>query len=365
MRSRYVTSAAVLVVMSAVSYVGCGGVAAGGYGGDSDTPPPPVPGARSVEYRDGSGGVGVSTSIPSGSRFGSEGGAGSPCQFLFHAPDPDGDGPAVAADELRDSMRWRFTETSAATGFGGVTAEIAGQLTGQDAGVVLAGSGPVGSATRTFNVTCAGIDAAGGATYTFLGQISVGPTDPFWNVFDRVDRLWTGLRLDRPEALTIPRKATFGGLPINMPVTMQIAPTPWRAYVSVPDRYRGWVSQLVLVPQSLSFDVVFTPDTGPAVSLTVPCLERSAVASLPGVPMPARGATPDFAEPGQFEAPCTWIPPNKGEVTIRATITYQVVFAVSGYADVLAPYVWSSNPITLRVDELRSVNVRPDGPAGG
>jgi hypothetical protein len=55
-----------------------------------------------------------------------------------------------------------------------------------------------------------------------------------------------------------------------------------------------------------------------------------------------------------------WVPPEPGELTIRARVTYRVVFTVSGYADVLAPYVWSSQPLAVRVDELRVVNTRPD-----
>ena len=62
--------------------------------------------------------------------------------------------------------------------------------------------------------------------------------------------------------------------------------------------------------------------------------------------------------PGQYEAPCVWIPPEPGELTVTARITYSVVFTVSGFADVLAPYVWSSNPLTVRVDELSVVNTR-------
>ena len=43
---------------------------------------------------------------------------------------------------------------------------------------------------------------------------------------------------------------------------------------------------------------------------------------------------------------------------MTARITYDVVFTVSGFADVLAPYVWSSSPLTVRVDELSVVNTR-------
>jgi hypothetical protein len=70
---------------------------------------------------------------------------------------------------------------------------------------------------------------------------------------------------------------------------------------------------------------------------------------------------PDFAEPGQYSGPCVWIGPAPGTATIEARITYQVVFSVSGFADVLDPYTWESAPVSLRVDELRSVNIEPPG----
>ncbi len=114
----------------------------------------------------------------------------------------------------------------------------------------------------------------------------------------------------------------------------------------------------MLSPDSLVFDLSFDPDDGPATSITVDCLEGSADQPDAGA-IPRRSSdVPDFAEPGQYDAPCVWIPPEPGELTVTARITYDVVFTVSGFADVLAPYVWSSSPLTVRVDELSVVNTR-------
>ena len=118
------------------------------------------------------------------------------------------------------------------------------------------------------------------------------------------------------------------------------------------------VAALVLSPDSLVFDLSFDPDDGPATSIAVDCVEGSADQPDAGA-IPRRSSdVPDFAEPGQYDAPCVWIPPEPGELTVTARITYDVVFTVSGFADALAPYVWSSNPLTVRVDELSVVNTR-------
>ena len=64
-------------------------------------------------------------------------------------------------------------------------------------------------------------------------------------------------------------------------------------------------------------------------------------------------------EPGQLDEPCVWIPPEPGDVTIRARITYRVRYVVSGFVEEQPAYEWESDPLTVRVDELRAVNTRP------
>jgi hypothetical protein len=326
--------------------------------------PSPQPGPITVQYRDGSGGLGATTSIPSGSVFRSQGGSDrAPCQFHYLGLDPDGAGPLLAPYELRPSDRWMFKETTdqvsqlTEADWVGVAA-----MSGVDVASLLASYGPVEAAFRRFNVFCIGTNGSSTeVTEQLPGSVLVSIRDPFWDPYARIDRLWTGLQLDRPIAVTVPDSGLFGGLPVNMPSTLQIDAAPWKTYVSPASTYRGWTSRLVLTPESLAFDVVFDPDVGPTVSSVVSCLDGWAAQPSSG-PIPKRASgVPDFAEPGQFSAPCVWIPPKPGALTVRARISYHVVFTVSGYVDVLAPYEWSSDPLTVRVDDLRVVNIRPEG----
>ena len=324
------------------------------------TKPPPQPGPITVQYRNGTGGLASTTSIPSGSAFRSQGGSDrAPCTFMYFQADPDGAGPLQEIHEPRQSLRWLFRETTdQVTELTDAEWIAAANLGGTDVASALAHYGPLESAFRRFDVYCVGTMGDGSDVNFGLGPTVVPPRDPFWDPHTRIDQLWTGLQLDRPVVATVPDSGLFGGLPVNMPSSLQIGVTPWRTYVSKPDFFRGWTSRLVLTPQSLAFDVAFDPDDGPASTTVVSCLDGSAEHPASGA-MPRRASgVPDFAEPGQFEAPCVWIPPRPGQVTIRARVTYRVVFAVSGFTEVLVPYVWSSDPLTVRVDELRVVNVR-------
>lgn len=330
-----------------------------GPGGDPP-PPPPQAGPITVQYRNGSGGLSSTTSIPSGSAFRSQRGAdGASCTFMYLGLDPDGEGPLQPVYEPRESLQWMFRETTdSVVQLTDDEWQAIAELGGSDLASVLATYGPVESALRRFDVYCVGTHESGTTVNFGLGSTLVSIRDVFWDPYARIDTLWTGLQLDRPVALTVPDSGLFGGLPVNMPATLQIHAPPWRTYVSAPSTYRGWTSRLVLSPESLAFDVSFDPDDGPATSITVDCLEDSADQPDSGA-IPRRSTdVPDFAEPGQYEAPCVWIPPEPGELTVTARITYQVVFTVSGFADPLAPYVWSSTPLTVRIDELSVVNTR-------
>jgi hypothetical protein len=329
-------------------------------GASPNPDPPPQPGPITVQYRDVSGGLSSTTSIPVGSAFRSAGGSdGAPCTFMYLGVDPDGDGPLQAVYEPRQSQRWSFRETTDQVLE--MTDDEWATLTemgSSDVASTFAKYGAVDSAFRRFKVYCVGTNGSGEMTNPMVGTTLVSIRDPFWDPYSRIETLWTGLQLDRPIALTVPDSELFGGLPVNMPATLQIDATPWRTYVSAPSTYRGWTSRLVLSPKLLEFALSFDPDDGTPVSLTVDCLDGSTdqpdVSAIPARP----NDVPDFAEPGQYEAPCVWIPPEPGELTVTAHITYQVVFTVSGFADVLAPYVWSSNPLAVRVDELSVVNTR-------
>ena len=120
----------------------------------------------------------------------------------------------------------------------------------------------------------------------------------------------------------------------------------------------GWYSQLGLFPAELDFEVV-----GPG-GETVPCAPaESAVKAnaIPGTP----DDLPRYYELGQLERDCTWVPQERGSVTIRARITYDVLLTISGFSEWLSPYVWYSDPLTLSVGELRFRNVTPEGGIGG
>ena len=68
---------------------------------------------------------------------------------------------------------------------------------------------------------------------------------------------------------------------------------------------------------------------------------------------------PEFAveDPG---LPCVWLPTERGTATIRALIVYDVSIHYRGRTRSEAPYLWTSEPYTVPVGELRIVNVNGD-----
>ena len=329
-------------------------------GGGPGTGPAPQPGPITVHHRNGSGGVSATTSIPYGSSFRTQGGSDrSPCPFRY-LPDADGDGEldSGAEPEIRDSMRWTFRETTERV-IEGADWDAAAGMTGVDVEEVFATYGPVDDAFRRFDVYCTGQHGNGFETNQLLNSVQVSVRDPFWGVFAGVARVWAGVQLDRPSLSTIPSSDVFGGFPVNMPTSLQIGADHWAVYASPAVDFRGWSARLVLTPAALDFLVGFEPDDGSAVTLTVPCFgdfaDRDGSANIPA----RDDSIPDFAEPGQLDEPCVWVPPEPGDVTIRARITYRVRYVVSGFVEDQPPYRWESDPLTVRVDELRAVNTRP------
>ncbi len=330
-------------------------------GGGPGVTPPPQPGPITVHHRNGSGGVSATTSIPYGSTFRSQGGGDrAPCTFKYYA-DHDGDGVVDpgAVPEQRESLRWTFRETTEPT-LDAQQWDEASALSGAAVEEIIARYGRVDDAFRRFEVFCTGTQGSGLTADQSLGSTLVSVRDPFWGVFSGVARVWAGVQLDRPSMSTIPSADLFGGFPVNMPTSLQIDADHWTVYASPPVDFRGWSARLVLTPAALDFLVGFRPDDGPAVTLTVPCFDH--FVDHDGSSMiPARdNAIPDFAEPRQLDAPCVWVPPSPGEVTIRARITYRVRYVVSGFVEDQPPYEWESDPLTVRVDELRAVNTRPE-----
>ena len=132
--------------------------------------------------------------------------------------------------------------------------------------------------------------------------------------------------------------------------------------------WRGWKLQLVLRPVSLEFigEQRPPPNTTPGVdpgvrppfSVSVPCV-GGPTPPLMGVDrFPQRPASlPDFAEPSVTPAACTWVPEFLGTVSLRARVTYEVTFWMSGYTERLADYVWDSAAVEFPVGGLSVVNV--------
>lgn len=211
-------------------------------GPGGDPPPPPQPGPITVQYRNGSGGLSSTTSIPVGSAFRSAGGSDrAPCTFMYLGLDPDGDGPLQPIYEPRESLQWMFRETTDTVVE--LTPEewaAVAELGGTDVASVFATYGRVESAYRRFDVYCVGTQGSGTTTNSLVTSTLVSIRDVFWDPYARIGTLWTGLQLDRPVALTVPDSGLFGGLPVNMPATLQIDAPPWRTYVSAPSTYRGW-----------------------------------------------------------------------------------------------------------------------------
>jgi hypothetical protein len=288
-------------------------------------------------------------------------------------PDNDADGQVDDVDTIPiDSDRWVFRETTPTSG---ETTAAPRELTDAEwaALAALGGSnlsdtlkqfGPVDEAFRRFDVFCNGTHATGLTVNQFQQSILVSINDPFWGYASRRDQLVALLPWPTVTAASQPDPATFGGLPVNMPAVFQMNAAPWGGFLSPAESYRGWTTQIVANATSMRFVLVFDPDTAGAETITVPCV--SAGADLPDTGwIPARDpSVPDFAEPGQFSAPCVWIPPEPGQLTVTAEVTYEVDSIVTGpagrrFREGLTGEVRPSASLSLRVDDLRIVNVNP------
>jgi hypothetical protein len=218
---------------------------------------------------------------------------------------------------------------------------------------------PLATATRRFEVRCGRPPGYGGGFDPgVLRYVDVPMTDPFWNPLVRLGILWGMVQLPPFRVIAPPEVRTYGGLVVNMPTFFQIESAAWRPYFTAVDEYMGWRSQLGLFPNSLQFEVV---GEGGA---TVPCAPAESTeqaGAIPGFP----DDLPRYRVEGQLGRDCTWVPHNKGSVTVRARISYDVLLTISGYSEWLSPYVWYSDPLTMTVGELRSVNVTPEGGIGG
>jgi hypothetical protein len=107
----------------------------------------------------------------------------------------------------------------------------------------------------------------------------------------------------------------------------------------------------------LDFRVSFTPlGSNTTTTETVECVtaddaESGGAGRVPVVPFDL----PVFAvdDPGLA---CVWLPTERGNVSITATITYDVLIHINGHTRVETDYAWTSEPYDFYVGELRIVN---------
>lgn len=342
-----------------------------GGGGGASNPPSSIDGPISVSYNNGGDSRRTTTTITSGSAFRTQGGSDrAPCTFNW-LPDADGDGVTDPDAESSPvpSDKWVFRETTetyddVTGGFGDDEWAGLAAVGGTTLSETIATYGPVETAFRRFDVFCNGTHGSGLNVNQSRGSVLVSITDPFWGYASRRDQLVNELPWPTVTAQSQPAPTTFGGLPVNMPAVLQMNAAPWGGLLSPTVSYRGWTTQIVANSVSMQFVLDFTPDGQASQTITVPC--AGADAELPDTGwVPARSATvPDFAEPGQFSAPCVWIPPEPGQIAITAQVTYTVDSVVTGpsgqrFTESLNSEVRSSLSLSLRVDDLRIVNVNP------
>jgi hypothetical protein len=332
--------------------------------GDADAKPVPVgpiPGAREVHTRDAHGRLDVFTSIPDGSKFGSEGGAGRPCGAWI----PDS-GPAAVPGESSyvDSMNWIFIEGQAFAS--SASYPIFDSKDRTLPGPVL-GAGSPTSAARTFSVFCQNLEAR-----NFRGAITVTGTDPSLDPRPRAAELRNGVRLERPVVVPDPTVASFGRLVTRHPSWLAILPSSWGMRASAVEYWRGWELQLILRPIGLEFTAVQRPPDGksPGVDAGVRAPFTVSIPCVGGGPNPVWGtdrfperppSLPNFSAPGIGTeiglGGCVWTPEFLGTVSLTARVTYEVTFWMSGYTERLADYVWDSVPVDFAVGGLSVVNV--------
>ena len=329
----------------------------------------PIPQAREVQTRSAGGSFATETQIPSGSTFATHGGGSTAtCKYTS----------IVTTAGTIESGHWIFVEGVAPPGsfYGWSTTGQTYTPSGWDAwrtaflaqyqgGVVppVPSLGRLASAPmRTFTVYCDFQDVA-----TLQGVISVSPTDPFFDPLPRATNLLNSLRLTRPQVIADASVKAVGGLVTRHPSWFAIGADGWGVRTSNVEVYRGWELSLVLRPVALDIAIEPHPTSGSDPAARLSCVSLGSAAAGLTVDaasrrFPARpGDLTGWSEPGPGAAHglpgCSWTPGQLGTVTATATITYEVTFWISGYAEPLAGYTWSSLPATFPVGALSVVNV--------
>lgn len=310
---------------------------AGGFG--SDPAPIYVPGARSVDIRNTTGGLARYTTIPSTSLFATTGGSGQACSFVAGGPGVASDGQQFTGGQTVRSNRWIFVETTIAS-FG--EEAVVNPNTSR---------GALSTAFRQFMVFC-------DSSAHLISYLLVYPHDSMIDPHSRLTRLYNGLQLTQPTVFRNPVVDRWGGLVTRYPAWLAINPGAWRPHQSNSQSWRGWLLYLYVTPRALDFHVVFTPDPAepsPAFDGIVPCVAAGVTPSSDANALPAFPTLPDHATPG-VNGDCMWTPPGPGSVTIQARITYRVLFWANGFTERLPDYVWTSAAVQFPTGELSSVN---------
>lgn len=113
--------------------------------------------------------------------------------------------------------------------------------------------GPLRNAFRTFLVYC-------DSQAHFTSYLLVYASDSMINPRTRITSLYNGLQLEAPLVWRNPVVDKWGGLITRYPSWLAIGSPAWRSQTSNVQSWHGWRLYLHLVPVSLDFHVVFTPD---------------------------------------------------------------------------------------------------------
>jgi hypothetical protein len=219
---------------------------------------------------------------------------------------------------------------------------------------------PLETLMRRFSMECNYVAGTNSTIWStrYLGTTDVSIRDPFFQVEEAAQRLRARIQLDPLIINTMPDESTWGGLVVNAPTHLSINSTPWKIY-SDTEPGRGVTLTQTVSPRSLEFQIVFTPKGGDGSDATVIQLDCLNTRSLDAARLGQIPAVPhDFPEFAVEDPalPCTWLPTEKGTVTIRAMVVYDVIIHVGGYSEPQAPFVWISQPVNITVGELIAVN---------
>ena len=321
-----------------------GSAFAGGYDGPAPPSPIFVPGARSVETRNASGGLTRQTTIPTNSEFATHGGSSSAtCQFTPDTAGTTSNGHPYTAGQTVISTKWLFRE---------VPSSFSPEPSPGDNTLHGTNNGPLDHALRYFAVYC---DTR---FHLIRASIAVTVNDPMLNPRPAATDLYNRLQLQQPVIYPNPVINIWGGLVTRYPVWLAIQPAAWQPQNSEPAHFLGWTLLLLTEPHTLEFDVHFTPNPDkPSTPFNgiVPCITDPTTATADTDAFPAMPTLPDQTEPGT-NGPCTWTPPGPGQVTIQARITYTVTLWANGYTEPQPDYTWTSEPATYTTGELTAVN---------